>query len=162
MYHRIASCFPIGAVMTDEKVDIGNLFDQAIDQFPELQDPSGPTDPPDDDDDHGDDGDGDSPWERGRRREKAILNGIRQFAEQYGVGPLAHMAIDARGDIMMLQKMKGPVSYVSEDGLSDEPQALARKYDPDYQGEISGRWIKLNHFVWERLLTDLGFMSRVS
>ena len=46
--------------------------------------------------------------------------------------------------------------YEKNEGLSDELRALARGYDPDYQGEISGRWIKLNHFVWEKFLSDLG------
>jgi len=158
IYHKISAYFPIGAVMTEEKVDIGNIFDQAINQFPELQDPSGPTGPPDDGDDGGEGGDGDSPWERGRRREEAILNGIEQLADQYGVGPLSHMRIDAVGNITMLQKMINPHTYEMDKGLSDELRELARGYDPDYQGEISGRWIKLNHFVWEKFLSDLGLL----
>jgi len=157
IYHKISARFQIGAVITEEKADIGNIFDQAIDQFSELQDPSKPPEGPPDDDGGGGDN-GDSPWERGRRREEAILNGIEQLADQYHIGPLAPMRIDAAGNITMLQRMINPNTYEMDEGLSDELRELARRYDPDYQGEISGRWIKLNHFVWEKLLSDLGLL----
>lgn len=159
-YHKIAAYFAVAtAVMTEERTDVADLFDRAIDQFPELQEPAGPpppVEPPDD----GSDGDrGDSPWEQGRRREQAILAGIRQLAEQHDVGPLAPMRIDAAGNITMLQNMINSVTYERDEGLSDELRELARGYDPHYRGEVSGRWIKLNHFVWEKMLSDLGLMQ---
>jgi len=154
-YHKIATYFAT-TTMTDEAVDVADLFSQSIDQFPGLDDSGGPPaqEPPDD----GDDGDGDSPWERGRERENAILNGIRELAGRFDVGPLAPMRIDALGNITMLQKMVNPHTYESDEGLSDELRELFRRYDPNYQGEISGRWIKLNHFVWEKALSELGMM----
>lgn len=155
-YHKLAAYFAATAVMTEERTDVADLFDQAIDQFPELQDggPPPPAEPPDDGG-----GDGDSPLERSRKREQAILAGIRQLAERHDVGPLAPMRIDAVGNITMLQKMINSVTYERDEGLSDELQELAHGYDPHYRGEVSGRWIKLNHFVWEKMLSDLGLMQ---
>lgn len=151
-YHKIAAYF---AATTMTEVDVDDLFSRAIDQFPELDDSDGPPgEPPDDD---GDD-DGDSPWERGRERERAILDGIRELAERFDVGPLAPMRIDALGNITMLQRMVNDYTYESDEGLSDELRELMRRYDLDYQGEISGRWVKLNHFVWERVLSELGLI----
>lgn len=149
-YHKIV------ATMTEE-VDVDDLFSRSIDQFPGLSDDSGgpPGEPPDD---GGDDGDGDSPWERGRERERAILDGIRELAERFDVGPLAPMRIDALGNITMLQRMVNDYTYESDEGLSDELRKLMRRYDPDYRGEISGRWVRLNHFVWERALSELGML----
>ena len=157
VYHKIATYFTATAVMTEERTDIDDLFSRSLDQFPEMQEPPA-VEPPDDDGDDGDD-DGDSPLERSRRREAAILVGIRRLAERHGVGPLAPMRIDSLGNIIMLQKMVNDYTYERDEGLSDELRAHARRYDPDYQGEISGRWIKLNHFVWEKFLSDLGLIA---
>lgn len=93
----------------------------------------------------------------GKRREDDIIKAIAALAKKYKVGELAHMRIDARGDIMMLQAMKNSAEYKQKEELPDNLKKIAQKYNKGYRGEVTGRWIKLNHFTWEKMLRDLRY-----
>ena len=102
---------------------------------------------------------GGTPVELGNRREADIKKAILAMAKKFKVGPVEDhkLRIDPSGDIMMLQKMKGSTDYVQEEGLSDKLKKAAQKYNKNYNGEVTGRWIKLNHFTWEKMLRDMGY-----
>jgi hypothetical protein len=102
-----------------------------------------------------------SPLDVAEKREAALVAGIKAFAKKYKLGPIekAKLRIDARGQITLLQKMSGPASYVQDAEIPDAVKqrvALAvdgaKKTFLKGQNEMSGRWITLNHFGWEKLL----------
>lgn len=99
------------------------------------------------------------PVQAGDKREADIKKAIQALAKKFKVGPIEDhkLRIDPRGDIMMLQKMKGSVDYVQDEGLPEKLKKIAQKYNKNYAGEVTGRWIKLNHFTWEKMLRDLGY-----
>lgn len=99
-----------------------------------------------------------SPVQKADIREDLILKAIKKLAKKYKVGPLAPMRIDAMGEITMLQRMKNPIEYVSEEKIDERLTNLAKKYDK-YHGQVSSRWIKMNHFTWERMLKDIGLLK---
>ena len=63
----------------------------------------------------------------------------------------------------MLQKMKGSMDYVQEEEIPEKVKKMALKYAGGYgsvpTGGVSGRWIKLNHFTWEKMLRKEGFLK---
>jgi 2'-5' RNA ligase len=109
-----------------------------------------------------------SPVDIGRKREAALIRGIIKLAKKYRVGPVdeGRLRIDARGNIMMLQQMTHPSGgeYVQDEELPENLKQLALKYNRGYKGpgEISGRWITLNHFDWEKLLRDQGLIESIN
>jgi len=101
-----------------------------------------------------------TPYGKALRRENMLIEGIKDLAEKYEVGPVDTtrlLRIDAKGDLMMLQKRNGN-DYVQAQRLLKVLQILAKKYNGGYGPGISGRWIELNHFVCEKLLTDEGLL----
>lgn len=102
-----------------------------------------------------------SPLDVAEKREAALVAGIKAFAKKYKLGPIekTKLRIDARGQMTLLQKMSGTASYVQDAGIPDavlQRVALAvdgaKKTFLKGQNEMSGRWIKLNHFGWEKVL----------
>lgn len=100
-----------------------------------------------------------TPLEEGRAREAAIVAGIKKLAKKYKVGEIDPMHIDSQGNITMIQYRINPNTYKSEKKLDERLQKLARKFESrTVVGGISGRWIKLNHFDWEKLLRSVNLL----
>jgi len=101
-------------------------------------------------------------WEEGKKREEIICNAIRKMAEEWGVGPIREpLRIDARGDITMIQGMKGENNYINPKAINPDLVEIAVKYAGYAVGEIGhNRWIKLNHFAWEKMLSGMGLLPR--
>lgn len=97
--------------------------------------------------------------DEGRKREETLCNAIRKLAEEWNVGPIDHLFIDSRGDIMMLQAMINPNSYENPKEIDSDLVSIAVEY-AGYGPGISDRWIKMNHFIWEKMLGDMGLLPR--
>jgi hypothetical protein len=101
-----------------------------------------------------------SPHGKGVRREGMLIKAIKKFAERYNLGPVdVSLQIDANGELGLVQVMnKFDYVYVQKEGIPEGVQALVRKYNGGYGPGISTRWIRLNHFTWEKLLADEGLL----
>jgi hypothetical protein len=100
-------------------------------------------------------------YEEGKKREEIICNAIRKLAKEWDVGPIKEpLYIDSYGDIMMLQEMCGPIDYKSSKEIDPDLQDIAREYNKGYGPGLSSRWIRLNHFAWEKMLGDMGLLPR--
>lgn len=101
-------------------------------------------------------------YAEGIERERIICNAIKKLAEEWDVGPIEeNLYINSVGDITMVQKMNGPIDYVNPKEIDPDLVEIAREYDRGgHGGNISSRWIRLNHFDWEKMLGDMGLLPR--
>jgi hypothetical protein len=93
--------------------------------------------------------------EEGRRREEIICNAIKKLTQEWNVGPINYLHIDSRGDITMQQTMVNPsgMDYINSKEIDPDLVEIAREYNRGaFGGNISTRWITLNHFAWEKML----------
>jgi len=100
-------------------------------------------------------------WEEGERREKILCDAIRKLAEIWNIGWITEpLHIDTVGDISMLQKQRiTPGDYINLEPIDPNLVKIAVDY-AGYGPGISSRWLKLNHFTWEKMLGDMGLLPR--
>lgn len=88
-----------------------------------------------------------------KKREAILIDAIKQFAQDYNFGHIREpLQIDSRGDIMLVQLMQG-IDYLDKP-LDPIVNEIAKPYGIIEQSE---RWLKMNHFSWEKMLGDLGY-----
>lgn len=100
-----------------------------------------------------------SPYEESKNREKKLIEAIKLLAKKYNLGEIESIhGIDAAGNITLIQKSYG---YSHKYPSPEIPKKLTEKAlsfeGSNLGGKISNRWIKMNHFAWEKLLEDEGF-----
>ena len=97
----------------------------------------------------------------GDRREKILCDAIRKMAKEWNIGPITEpLRIDPIGNIKMLQKQRiTPGDYVNPQPIDQKLVDIAIQYS-GYGPGISKRWLNLNHFIWEKMLGDMGLLPR--
>jgi hypothetical protein len=98
-------------------------------------------------------------WEEWKKREDIICDAIRKLAKEWSVGPIGgNLHIDSMGDITMIQKMRNVIDYENPKTIDPDLIEIAKEYHGGYGPGISTRWIRLNHFTWEKMLADMGLL----
>lgn len=101
-----------------------------------------------------------------REREARLYKAIEEFAKDNNIGEIEPIHIDARGEILMVQKLKPAdfvniAGYVNPDPINPKILDIARQYG--LIGNRSGsRWMCMGHFAWEKMLGEMGYFARAT
>ena len=93
------------------------------------------------------------------RREKTLYDAIKKIAEIFNIGPIEEPGIDSAGNIVMKQKInQSTQEYMNAKTIPKDFFTIVFDYVKPL--DCSDRWIRMNHFVWEKFLGDYGFLPK--